>query len=499
VATEAEILAARRARAARLRDEAGSELFPARVPRPLDRLVEVAARWASADAAALEQAGAAACVAGRIVALRSFGRAAFATLQSEGGRLQIWVKRDAVGEASYAAFRLFEVGDFMWARGPLVRTASGELSVAARELGFLAKAYRPLPEKFHGLVDVEARYRQRYLDLLVNPESRQIAVTRSRAVAAVRRFLDERGFLEVETPILQPLYGGANARPFVTHHNAYDQQLYLRISFELYLKRLVIGGIDRVYEVGRDFRNEGISRKHNPEFAMLEVYQAYADYSDMMDLTESLVSDVARSVLGSTRLERDGRELELAPPWPRVAMAELVRRETGIDIERDVELEALRAAVARAAVPGVDPAAAPTWAALVDALFSEAVEPQLQAPTFVLDYPAALSPLAKRSARRPHLVERFEAFVGGMELANAFSELNDPDEQRERFLEQAAAGQRGDAEAQPLDEDFLLALEHGMPPCGGMGLGIGRLAMILTGASHLREVKLFPHLRPRDV
>ena len=496
MATEQEILAARRARAERLR-ESGVELFPARVPRDRSAIPEILARFGTADADALAQAAAVFCVAGRILALRSFGKMAFATLQSDGLQLQVWLKRDLLGDA-FEALKLYEVGDFIWARGPLVRTQKGELTIEAREQGFLSKSYRPLPEKFHGLQDVEARYRQRYLDLLTNPESRQIFVMRSRAISAIRDFLDARGFLEVETPILQPLYGGANARPFTTIHNTYDQLLYLRISFELYLKRLVIGGLDRVYEIGRDFRNEGVSRKHNPEFTMLEVYQAYADFEDMMELTEQLVAHVAERTLGTTLIERDGCRLELAPPWPRRKMADLIREACGVDIERALELGELKEAVKQASVANVDASAATSWAGLVDAIFSETVEPTLLAPTFVIEYPAALSPLAKRDPARPQMVERFEGFMGGMELCNAFSELNDPDEQRQRFLEQAEASRAGDADAQPLDEDFLRALEHGMPPTGGMGLGIGRLAMIITGASHLREVKLFPHLRPRD-
>ena len=496
MATEQEILASRRSRAERLR-EAGVELFPARVPRDRSAIPEILARFGSADADALAQAAAVFCVAGRIVALRSFGKMAFATLQSDGLQLQVWLKRDLLGDA-FEALKLYEVGDFIWARGPLVRTQKGELTIEAREQGFLAKSFRPLPEKFHGLQDVEARYRQRYLDVLSNPESRQIFVLRSRMISAMRAFLDERGFLEVETPILQPLYGGAHARPFTTLHNTYDQLLYLRISFELYLKRLVIGGLDRVYEIGRDFRNEGVDRKHNPEFAMLEVYQAYADFEDMMQLTESLVANAAERTLGTTLIERDGHRLELAPPWPRRKMADLIREACGVDIERTLELGELKEAVKQANLANVDASAATSWAGLVDAVFSETVEPTLVVPTFVIEYPAALSPLAKRDPSRPQMVERFEGFIGGMEICNAFSELNDPDEQRQRFLEQAEAGRRGDLEAQPLDEDFLRALEHGMPPTGGMGLGIGRLAMIITGASHLREVKLFPHLRPRD-
>jgi lysyl-tRNA synthetase class 2 len=495
VATEQEILAARRARAERLR-ESGVELFPARVPRDRSEIPQILSRFGSADADALAQAAAVFCVAGRILALRSFGKMAFATLQSDGEQLQVWLKKDLLGDG-FEAVKLYEVGDFFWARGPLVRTQKGELTIEAREQGFLAKSFRPLPEKFHGLQDVEARYRQRYLDLLTNPESRQVFVARSRMISALRGFLDARGFLEVETPILQPLYGGANARPFTTIHNTYDQMLYLRISFELYLKRLVIGGLDRVYEIGRDFRNEGVSKKHNPEFTMLEVYQAYADFEDMMELVEQLVAHAAERTLGTTVIERDGRTLELAPPWPRRKMAELIREACGIDIERATGLGDLKEAVKQARVANVDPSQATSWAGLVDAIFSETVEPTLLAPTFVIEYPAALSPLAKREPGRPQMVERFEGFMGGMEICNAFSELNDPDEQRKRFLEQAEASRAGDADAQPLDEDFL-PLEHGMPPTGGVGLGIGRLAMMLTGASHLREVKLFPHLRPRD-
>jgi len=497
VATEAEILAARRQRAEQLR-ESGVDLFPARVPRPLARIPQLVAEHADTTAEQLAQDDTPMCIAGRIVGLRSFGKMAFVSLMAEGEILQAWVKRDALGADAYASFGLYETGDFMWARGPLVRTKKGELSVDAAEVGFLAKSYRPLPEKWHGLADVEARYRQRYLDLIANPDARRIAVARSRILSSMRSFLDARGFLEVETPVLQPIYGGANAKPFVTTHATYGEQLYLRISFELYLKRLIIGGLDRVYEVGRDFRNEGVSRKHNPEFTMLEVYQSYADYSDMMELIEEMVAEAALHALGTTRVERGDETLELAPPWPRRAMSELIRDACGVDIERATTLEELRAAVREHGVAGVDPAKAPTWGRLVDDVFSQAVEPSLVQPTFVVDYPVELSTLAKRSSESEGLVERFEAFMGGMEIANAFSELNDPVDQRARFMEQVEASRAGDEHAQPLDEDFLLALEHGMPPTGGLGLGLGRLAMMLTGASHLREVKLFPHMRPRE-
>ena len=496
MATEAEILAARRERARELERD-GVELFPARVPRPLDSIPELRTRFQDASEQELCASPDVRRVAGRLVGLRSFGKAAFATLQADGARLQLWVKKSDVGDAAFARFELYEVGDVVWAAGPLVRTKKGELSIDARELGFLAKAYRPLPDKWHGLQDTEARYRQRYLDLLVNERSREIAVARSRAVTAMREFLDARTFLEVETPVLQPIYGGAHARPFVTHYNAYDQEVFLRISDELYLKRLIIGGLERVYEIGRDFRNEGVSRKRNPEFSMLEAYQAYADYRDIMELVEQMVAHVAERVLGTTRVRCGEREVDLAPPWPRRPMAALIRDAAGIDIERATSLEALRDAVRRANL-AVDPKAAPSWAVLVDDVWSATVEPDLVEATFVVDYPVDLSPLAKRCADRPHLVERFEAFVGGMEIANAFSELNDPVDQRGRFEAQAKAKSEGDETAHPPDEDFLRALEHGMPPTGGLGIGVGRLVMILTGAQHLREVKLFPYMRPRS-
>jgi lysyl-tRNA synthetase class 2 len=497
MATEAEILEARRRHAEAL-GELGVELFPARVPRPLDRVPDVRARYDTATEEELEKERPVVALAGRILGIRSFGKMAFAVLQNEGEQLQVWVKRDGVGEDAYAQFKHYEGGDFMWARGPVVRTRKGELTVEAAEIGFLAKSYRPLPEKWHGLVDVDQRYRQRYIDLLVNPEARRHAMVRSQTTSAMRHFLEERGFVEVETPVLQPLYGGALARPFTTHHHTYDTDLYLRISLELYLKRLIIAGIDRVYEIGRNFRNEGVDRTHNPEFAMLEVYQAYADYHDMMELTELLVSGVAQRVLGTTVVERDGRSIDLAPPWPRRPMVELIRDAVGIDIEEARTLEALREQVKRAKLPDVDAGKAATWGLLVDDLFSAAVEPSLIDPTFVVSYPTEISPLAKRHVEDPHTVERFEAFVAGFEICNAFSELNDPDDQRERFQAQKAAAQSGDDEAHPVDEDFLRALEHGMPPTGGMGMGVGRLSMLLSGASHIRETKLFPYMRPRD-
>jgi lysyl-tRNA synthetase class 2 len=496
VPTEAEILEARRRRAQEIR-AGGEDLFPARVPRGLDRVAELRARWDGASADELERERPAAKVAGRLVALRSFGGGVFATVLADGARLQLWLQREKLGAEAYARFARYEVGDIAWAAGALVRTKRGELSLDVSEFGLLAKAYRPLPEKWHGLADVETRYRQRYLDLLVNPDARAIAIARGRTLAALREVLDARGFLEVETPILQALYGGGYARPFLTHHNAYGDDLYLRISLELYLKRLLVGGLDRVYELGRNFRNEGVDRTHNPEFTMLEAYQAYADYEDMMELSEALVCAAARRATGALSVERDGRKLDLSAPWPRRAMGDLIREATGIDVVEAATLEALRDALRAKPVAGVDPAKPLNWGKLVDEIFSAAVEPELRSPTFVVGYPIALSPLAKRDPDDPRFALRFEAFIGGMEIVNAFTELNDPDDQRARFQEQAELRRRGDEEIPPTDEEFLRALEHGMPPAGGLGLGFGRLVMLLTGAAHLREVKLFPHMRAK--
>jgi lysyl-tRNA synthetase class 2 len=482
----------RRARLAALR-AAGVEAYPARV-EPFVPIPEVRRLHDAKDGAALEAEGVALAVVGRVLAARSFGKLLFLTLAQGDATLQVTVRKGVAGDAVFAFARDIDVGDFVRAEGLLWRTQKGELSVDARALSLLAKSLRPLPEKWHGLVDVEARYRQRYLDLIVNERAREIARTRSRAVTAMRGFLDGEGFLEVETPVLQPLYGGASARPFVTHYNVYEQDVFLRISDELYLKRLVIGGLDRVYEIGRDFRNEGVDRKRNPEFTMMECYQAYADYGDMMRLVQRLLQHVAREVTGGLEITFRDQKLDLSgDAWPRLPLCEAIQRETGVDVLAAPDLESLREAVRRA---GLEPGDAPTWGQLVDQLFSDHVEPKLVQPTFLTDYPVELSPLAKRSARDPRLVERFELFVAGMELANAFSELNDPEDQRARFDEQRRAAAAGDAEAQPLDEDFLVALEHGMPPTGGLGLGVDRVVMLLCDAAHLREVLLFPYMRP---
>ncbi len=429
-------------------------------------------------------------VAGRIVARRGHGKACFLDIRDGSGQIQLHAREDQLGEEPYGLLVHLDLGDFVGVEGTAMATRrGGELSLAIDHWRLLAKSLRPPPGKFHGLEDVETRYRQRELDLLANEESRRIFAIRARTISETRRRLDEHGFVEVETPVLQPLYGGALARPFVTHHNALDRDFYLRIATELYLKRLVVGGIDRVYELGKDFRNEGVSHKHNPEFTMLEWYEAYADYEKTAHDLELLVAEVAERVLGTTVVERDGVEIDLAPPWRRVTLREAIRERTGVDVAEHPTREALAAAM------GAEPDPAEGWGKLVDGLLSRSVEPELVQPTFVVDYPVELSPFAKAHRSEKGLVERWEAFVGGIEIANSFTELNDPDEQRRRFEQQAAELARGDEEAQPYDESFVEALEHGMPPTGGVGLGIDRLAMMLTGARSLREVILFPAMR----
>jgi lysyl-tRNA synthetase class 2 len=485
--------AARKERLEALR-KSGVDPYPARVG-PREPIADVRARFDDCDAESLEADPNRVAVAGRITAIRSFGKLLFLNLVENGENIQVSAKKKEIAPELFQFIKSLDVADFVRVEGPVWRTRTGELTVDVATAQLLAKALRPLPEKWHGLTDVEARFRQRHLDLLVNEEVRRIAFLRSRTIAAMRSFLDGRGFLEVETPVLQPLYGGAAARPFTTHHNTYDQDLYLRISDELYLKRLVVGGLDRVYEIAHNFRNEGVSRKHNPEFTMMECYQAYADYRDMMDLNEAMVREIARAVCGGEPVEYQGETIDFDRPWPRVTLRDKLFEATGVDVLENGDLESLRAAADEAGLPRSD---APTWGKLVDDLFSEHVEPELVQPIFITDYPVELSPLAKRSSDDPRLVERFEAFIAGMEIANAFSELNDPEDQRARLEEQGRARAAGDEEAHPLDEDYLRALEHGLPPTGGLGVGVDRLVMILGGAPNLREVILFPHLRPEQ-
>jgi lysyl-tRNA synthetase class 2 len=415
-------------------------------------------------------------VAGRIVARRGHGKAAFLDLRDGTRQIQLHAREDLLGPEAFGLLVHLDVGDIVGVEGTALATRrGGELSLAIDHWRLLSKSLRPPPSEFHGLEDVETRYRRRELDLLANEESRSVFATRARTISEIRRWLDEHGFVEVETPVLQPLYGGALARPFTTHHNQLGRDLYLRIATELYLKRLVVGGIDRVYELGKDFRNEGVSHKHNPEFTMLEWYEAYGDYVKTAHDLELMVAEVAERVLGTTVVERDGVEIDFAPPWRRLTLREAIEERTGVDIAAEER--------------------GPGWGKRVDDLVSKSVEPDLVQPTFLLDYPVELSPFAKAHREEEGFVERWEAFVGGVEIANSFSELNDPDEQRRRFDQQRAEIERGDEEAQPFDEAFVEALEQGMPPTGGVGLGIDRLVMMLTGAASLREVILFPAMR----
>jgi lysyl-tRNA synthetase class 2 len=457
----------RRAKLERLR-ERGIDPFPHAYPGVVPA---ASIHAAHGELAAGDETDAAYRVAGRLTGRREFGKAAFLDVTDRSGKIQVQARKDALGEESFGTLTSLDLGDIVGVDGTAFKSRRGELTLAATGWQLLAKSLATPPDKFHGLEDVETRYRRRELDLIANPEARELFILRSKVVSAVRRWLDERGFLEVETPVLQPLYGGALARPFTTHHNALDTDLYLRIATELYLKRLIVGGLERVYELGKDFRNEGVSHKHNPEFTMLEWYEAYADYEVIAKELEELVAYVAAEV------GYDG-PIDFSAPWRRVALREAIREETGIDIQEAREL------------PGEG-----TWAKRVDDLLSKHVEPKLVEPTFVVDYPKELSPFAKDHRSEPGLVERFECFAGGMEFANAFTELNDPDEQRARFEEQARQTAAGEDEAQPHDEDYLRALEQGMPPTGGIGIGIDRLVMLLSGRSSIREVVLFPAMR----
>ncbi len=434
-------------------------------------------------------------VAGRIISLRTHGKAGFAHLADFAGKIQIYARLDVLGEESYQRFTGLDLGDIIGVCGRVFRTRRGEITVEVKEWEMLCKALRPLPEKWHGLKDVDLRYRRRYLDLISNPESREVFIRRSAIISRIRRFLDDEGFMEVETPVLSLIAGGGHARPFVTHHNALDLELTLRIALELYHKRLIVGGLEKIYEIGRCFRNEGISTKHNPEFTMLELYQAFADLTDMMILAEELISTVAGEVLGTFHLTYQGKEIDLTPPWPRVSMPAMIREETGLDwlaIETDEE------AVTAGEKLGLDLTGKKTKAQVLDELLSVYVEPKLVQPTFLTDYPLEISPLAKKKADNPRLTQRFELFINGWEVANAFTELNDPLDQRERFVAQAKEKAKGNEEAMEWDEEFLIALEHGMPPTGGMGIGIDRLVMLLTDVPSIRDVIFFPLMRPKS-
>jgi lysyl-tRNA synthetase class 2 len=477
-----ELLASRRAKLERLRDE-GVEPFPHAYPgvQPIS-----AVHAAHVDLPAGEDSDARYRVAGRLHARRGQGRMAFLDLDDRSGRIQLQARVDVLGEERMARLLELDLGDIVGVDGLAFRSRRGELSLRVEDFALLAKSLRPPPDKFHGLQDVETRFRHRELDLIANEEARALFIARARIITAIRSYLDEAGFVEVETPILQPLYGGAMARPFITHHNALDRDLYLRIATELYLKRLIVGGLERVYEIGKNFRNEGISYKHNPEFTVVEWYEAYADYQDVMRRVEELLPRLAQAA------GYEG-EIDFTPPYRRVTLRDAIHEATGIDVlalrERDALATAIEASGTEIPTGGL------TWPELVDDLFSKVVEPTLVAPTFVIDYPKEISPLAKDHRSEPGLVERFEAFAGGIELANAFSELNDPDEQRARFEAQRRFAAEGHEEAMPFDDAFLLALEQGLPPAGGIGIGVDRLVMLLTGRHSIREVVLFPAMR----
>jgi lysyl-tRNA synthetase class 2 len=434
-------------------------------------------------------------VAGRLMAVNHFGKAAFVRVRDRSGQLQAYVRRDRIGEESFARFKQLDVGDFVGLTGTLFQTRTGEWTLLADALRLLAKAVRPLPEKFHGLKDPEKRYRQRYIDLVMNPDVREIFVRRSRMIQEIRAFFLERGFLEVETPMMQPIPGGAEATPFKTHHNALGMDLFLRIAPELYLKRLVVGGFERVFEVNRNFRNEGVSTQHNPEFTMLEFYQAYATYTDLMDLTEDLMARVAEKITGSATVTYQGQRIEFAGPWRRIglfdALVEIGGAERRLLQDREGLLEFASQRKVTVTKTG-------KLGKVITKLFDALVQPHLIQPTFITGYPAEVSPLSRRSDQSPELTERFELFIGGREIANGFSELNDPADQRERFLQQVREREAGDAEAHRMDDDYIEALEYGMPPAAGEGIGIDRLAMLLTDAASIREVILFPHMKPRE-
>jgi lysyl-tRNA synthetase class 2 len=440
----------------------------------------------------IEENAATFVVAGRIIARRSFGKAAFIQMQDRKGRLQLYVKKDAVGDAAYADFETYDIGDIIGATGFPFRTKTGELSLHITEIRLLTKSLLPLPEKFHGLTDVETRYRQRYVDLIVNPEVRDVFITRSRIVNVIREFMTSHDFLEVETPMMQPIPGGATARPFVTHHNALDMELFLRIAPELYLKRLVVGGFERVFEINRNFRNEGISVRHNPEFTMMEFYQAYATFEDLMDFTEELLCHVAQTVLGTLEFTYQGERISFQRPWKRLTVKEAILEYGNINArslgDRDL-------AYAYAKELGLDLPADIGYGKLITDIFEEVAESKLIQPTFITAYPTEVSPLSRKSDHDPEIVDRFEFFCAGREMANAFSELNDPRDQKERFLAQVAAKDKGDEEAHYMDEDYIRALEYGMPPTAGEGIGIDRLVMLLTDSPSIRDVILFPQLR----
>ena len=489
---ESQVLRQRKQKAEELR-QAGVELYPNDF-RVQDRLADIKHRYEDKSAEVPEEEERIFVCAGRIMSMRSFGRATFMHIKDESGLLQIYVKRDLIGKEEYRLFKKMDIGDFVGVRGTVFRTNTGELTIMAQEVRILSKSLRPLPEKWHGLRDVEIRYRQRYVDLIVNDSVRKVFIKRSKIIQKIQSFMRDHGFIEVETPMMQPIPGGATARPFKTFHNALGIDLFLRIAPELYLKRLLVGGLERVFEINRNFRNEGISFQHNPEFTMLEFYQAYATYEDLIPFTEEMVCSIAQEINGSLKLTYQGKEIDLSRPWPRYSLKEALAIFGGLEsteVENEVKLRT-KAESLGITVAGQDSGK------VITKLFDVLVEPKLEQPTFITHYPLDVSPLSRRNQADPSLVDRFELFIAGYEIANGFSELNDPVDQKERFLQQVEARKAGDEEAHYMDEDYIRALEYGMPPAAGEGGGIDRLVMLFTDLPSIREVILFPHLRPES-
>ncbi|MED2947492.1 lysine--tRNA ligase [Bacillus subtilis] len=485
-------LQVRRDKMNQLRDN-GIDPFGARFERT-HQSQEVISAYQDLTKEELEEKAIEVTIAGRMMTKRGKGKAGFAHLQDLEGQIQIYVRKDSVGDDQYEIFKSSDLGDLIGVTGKVFKTNVGELSVKATSFELLTKALRPLPDKYHGLKDVEQRYRQRYLDLIVNPDSKHTFITRSKIIQAMRRYLDDHGYLEVETPTMHSIPGGASARPFITHHNALDIPLYMRIAIELHLKRLIVGGLEKVYEIGRVFRNEGVSTRHNPEFTMIELYEAYADYKDIMSLTENLVAHIAQEVLGTTTIQYGEEQIDLKPEWKRIHMVDAVKEATGVDFWEEVTVEQARE---YAKEQGVEIKDSMTVGHIINEFFEQKIEETLIQPTFIYGHPVEISPLAKKNPEDPRFTDRFELFIVGREHANAFTELNDPIDQRERFEAQLKEREAGNDEAHLMDEDFVEALEYGMPPTGGLGIGIDRLVMLLTNAPSIRDVLLFPQMRQR--
>ncbi len=473
-------------------EEQGIDLFPNNFRKDTD-ISEIHQEAGSLDASELEDSSREHTVAGRIMALRSFGKVTFVHIQDHSSKIQVFAQRDVLGEHQYQIFKKFDIGDIIGVTGTLFRTKTEELTIKADKIQLLAKSMRPLPEKYHGLKDVETRYRQRYLDLLFNPSSREIFMTRARIIRLLRDFLDNKGFTEMETPMMQIIPGGATARPFKTHHNALDMELFLRVAPELYLKRLLVGGFEKVYEINRNFRNEGISTQHNPEFTMLEFYWAYVDFRDLMSFTEEMITSLVHSVLGKSAITYQGQSIDFSPPWPKLSFYQALQDLGGLTQADYQEPERARNLVLN---KGENVAPQEKLGKIQEKLFDLFVEPHLFQPHFIYHYPTEISPLSRRNDEDPSITDRFELFIAGREIANAFSELNDPVDQKKRFMEQIQEKEAGDLEAHYMDQDYIRALEHGMPPAGGAGIGIDRLVMLLTDTASIREVILFPLLRP---